>query len=86
MRQRFDIFQCRIRDGAGKEFFKTWATDMDGMLLVKEWLRAATPSKDGKTEAGNNPLEWQETIMPLLQVGTHLAANVDGLLIGFSGH
>lgn len=69
----------RIRDGAGKEFFKTWANDMDGMLLVKDWLRAATPSKDGGTEAGTNPLEWQETIMPLLQVIDRLPLGINQL-------
>ncbi|KAF8760144.1 SNF2 family N-terminal domain [Rhizoctonia solani] len=69
----------RIRDGAGKEFFKTWANDADAMFLIKEWLRSATPSKDGKTEGGNNPLEWQETIMPLLQVIDRLPLGINQL-------
>ncbi|CAE6397231.1 unnamed protein product [Rhizoctonia solani] len=69
----------RIRDGAGKEFFKTWANDTDAMLLIKEWLRCATPSKDGKTEGGSNPLEWQDTIMPLLQVIDRLPLGINQL-------
>ncbi|CAE6404328.1 unnamed protein product [Rhizoctonia solani] len=69
----------RIRDGAGKEFFKTWANDTDAMLLIKEWLRSATPSKDGKTEGGSNPLEWQDTIMPLLQVIDRLPLGIHQL-------
>jgi hypothetical protein len=57
------------------------------MLLIKEWLRAATPSKDGKADGGGNPSEWQDTIMPLLQVGTHLiAASWIGFSSGFSGY
>lgn len=43
-------------------------------MLIKEWLRAATPLKDGKLESGGDPAEWQETIMPLLQVGFELGA------------
>ncbi|CUA70404.1 ELKS/Rab6-interacting/CAST family member 1 [Rhizoctonia solani] len=68
----------RIRDGAGKEFFKTWANDPDAMSLVKEWLRAATPSKDAK-DGESNPAEWQETIMPLLQVIDRLPLGINQL-------
>ncbi|KAG9092564.1 hypothetical protein FS749_015621 [Ceratobasidium sp. UAMH 11750] len=69
----------RIRDGAGKDFFKTWANDAEGMMLIKEWLRAATPSKDGKAEPGSDPAEWQETIMPLLQVIDRLPLGINQL-------
>ncbi|KAL5637147.1 hypothetical protein ACGC1H_000960 [Rhizoctonia solani] len=69
----------RIRDGAGKEFFKTWANDPDAMSLIKEWLRAATPSKDGKADGESNPAEWQETIMPLLQVIDRLPLGINQL-------
>ncbi|KAG9127767.1 hypothetical protein FRC07_009892 [Ceratobasidium sp. 392] len=65
----------RIRDNAGKDFFKTWANDAEGMMLIKEWLRAATPSK----EPGGNPAEWQETIMPLLQVIDRLPLGINQL-------
>ncbi|KAF8603533.1 hypothetical protein BDV93DRAFT_164642 [Ceratobasidium sp. AG-I] len=69
----------RIRDGAGKDFFKTWANDPEGMMLVKEWLRSSTPTKDGKLESGGDPLEWQETIMPLLQVIDRLPLGINQL-------
>ncbi|KDN48029.1 hypothetical protein RSAG8_03045, partial [Rhizoctonia solani AG-8 WAC10335] len=69
----------RIRDGAGKEFFKTWANHADAMSLIKEWLRAATPSKDAKVEGESNPAEWQETIMPLLQVIDRLPLGIHQL-------
>ncbi|CAE7177186.1 unnamed protein product, partial [Rhizoctonia solani] len=69
----------RIRDGAGKEFFNTWANDSDAMSLIKEWLRAATPTKDGKPDGDGNPADWHETIMPLLQVIDRLPLGINQL-------
>ena len=47
----------RIRDGAGKEFYRAWAKSEIGLSIVRDWLRT-TVQKDG----------WEETLMPLLFV------------------
>lgn len=47
----------KIRDNAGKEFYKVWAKNPGAMEVLRDWLKATV------TEEG-----WDDTLMPLLFV------------------
>lgn len=47
----------KIRDNAGKEFYKVWAKNSSAMEVVRDWLKVTV------TEEG-----WDDTLMPLLFV------------------
>ena len=49
----------KIRDYAGNDFYQAWASNLEAMDIVRDWLKGAVTSKTG---------EWDETIMPLLHV------------------
>ena len=49
----------KIRDCAGNDFYQAWASNLEAMEIIRDWLRATVASKTG---------EWDETIMPLLHV------------------
>lgn len=49
----------KIRDHAGNDFYQAWASNVEAMDIIREWLKAAVTSKRA---------EWDETVMPLLHV------------------
>ena len=49
----------KIRDCAGNDFYQAWASSLEAMDLIRDWLKAAVTSKTG---------DWDETVMPLLHV------------------
>ena len=49
----------KIRDYAGNDFYQAWASNLEAMDIIRDWLKGAVTSKTG---------DWDETIMPLLHV------------------
>ena len=49
----------KIRDYAGNDFYQSWASSLEAMDIIRDWLKTAVTSKTG---------DWDETVMPLLHV------------------
>ncbi|KAF8499299.1 hypothetical protein JB92DRAFT_2982445 [Gautieria morchelliformis] len=49
----------KIRDYAGNDFYQAWASNLEAMDIIRDWLKGAVTSKTG---------DWDETVMPLLHV------------------
>lgn len=58
----------KIRDNAGKEFYKVWAKNPGAMEVLRDWLKATV------TEEG-----WDDTLMPLLFIIDRLPLGVQEL-------
>lgn len=58
----------KIRDNAGKEFYKVWARNSAAMEVLRDWLKATV------TEEG-----WDDTLMPLLFIIDRLPLGVQEL-------
>lgn len=58
----------KIRDNAGKEFYKVWAKNPGAMEIVRDWLKGTV------TEEG-----WDDTLMPLLFIIDRLPLGVQDL-------
>ena len=66
----------KIRDYAGNDFYQAWASNLEAMDIIRDWLKSAVTSRTG---------EWDETVMPLLHVrcfhvSSHVALSAFGSL------
>ncbi|KAG8852362.1 hypothetical protein FRB96_008708 [Tulasnella sp. 330] len=64
---RLDIL-AKIRDNAGRDFYKVWARSDVGMDVLKDWLKTITVMEG-----------WDETLMPLLFVIDRLPVGIEML-------
>lgn len=48
----------KLRDGANQQFFQAYATNQRGLDVLGSWLKSALMQ----------PVEWEDTLMPLLHV------------------
>ncbi|KAG9010864.1 hypothetical protein FRB94_009566 [Tulasnella sp. JGI-2019a] len=64
---RLDIL-AKIRDNAGKDFYKVWAKSETGVDVLKDWLKTTTTLEG-----------WDETVMPLLFVIDRLPLEISML-------
>ncbi|KIJ56912.1 hypothetical protein M422DRAFT_198234 [Sphaerobolus stellatus SS14] len=60
----------KIRDHAGNDFYQAWASNVEAMDIIREWLKAAVVARSR---------ELDETVMPLLHVIDRLPLTIESL-------